>query len=168
VQIFVFHNIFQFDENMMNATLDMIMVLMEDPQVEVRELAGKTLSGIIRCANRSSGARLKDHFSRMLGTKVANKKKPEPEALLRRHVGVLGLSALVLAFPYEIPTWMPEVLEHLTRHMNDPAPVQTTVKQTMAEFRRTHQESWHLDREKFTDDQLSALTDLLVSPSYYA
>ncbi len=58
-KIFVFHNIFHFDEGMINMTLDMIMAMLEDAQVEVRVLAAKTLSGVIRCVNRSSVLRLK-------------------------------------------------------------------------------------------------------------
>ena len=45
---------------------------------------------------------------------------------------------------------------------------QGTVKKVMSEFRRTHHDSWNEHKQKFTDDQLAVLTDLLVSPSYYA
>ena len=45
---------------------------------------------------------------------------------------------------------------------------QGTVKKVMSEFRRTHHDSWTEHKQKFTDDQLAVLTDLLVSPSYYA
>lgn len=36
---------------------------------------------------------------------------------------MLGLSALVQAFPYEVPAWMPEVLVLLSGCVGDPAPV---------------------------------------------
>ena len=49
------------------------------------------------------------------------------EALLRRHAGVLGLGALVLAFPYEVPEFMPKLLMTLSNHVNDPQPVQVLV-----------------------------------------
>lgn len=45
---------------------------------------------------------------------------------------------------------------------------QVTVKKTLSDFRRTHHDNWQYHREKFTSDQLSSLTDLLISPSYYA
>jgi len=38
----------------------------------------------------------------------------------------------------------------------------------MMNFKRTHHENWRQHKQKFTDDQLTVLTDLLVSPSYYA
>ena len=45
---------------------------------------------------------------------------------------------------------------------------QGTVKKTMSEFKRTHYDSWSEHKQKFTDDQLGVLADLLISPSYYA
>ena len=46
--------------------------------------------------------------------------------------------------------------------------LQVIVKQTLQDFKRTHQDNWQEHKQKFTDDQLTVLTDLLVSPSYYA
>ncbi len=43
-----------------------------------------------------------------------------------------------------------------------------TVKKTLSDFRRTHHDNWQEHKQKFTDDQLLVLTDLLVSPCYYA
>lgn len=43
-----------------------------------------------------------------------------------------------------------------------------TVKKTLSNFRRTHHDNWHDHKQMFTDDQLVILTDLLVSPTYYA
>ena len=45
---------------------------------------------------------------------------------------------------------------------------QMTVKKTLTTFKRTHLDSWHDHKQKFTDDQLLVLTELLVSPNYYA
>ena len=35
-------------------------------------------------------------------------------------------------------------------------------------FKRTHQDNWTEHKTAFTEDQLTELTNLLVSPSYYA
>ncbi len=45
---------------------------------------------------------------------------------------------------------------------------QMTVKKALSNFRRTHYDNWQDHKQKFTDDQLVVLTDLLVSPNYYA
>ncbi|XP_077359602.1 proteasome activator complex subunit 4B-like [Festucalex cinctus] len=88
--------------------------------------------------------------------------------LMRRHAGVLGLSACILSSPYDVPKWMPQILMDLSDHLNDPQPIEMTVKKTLSEFRRTHHDNWQEHRQRFTDDQLLVLTDLLVSPCYYA
>uniref|UniRef100_A0A1X7TPG3 Proteasome activator complex subunit 4 C-terminal domain-containing protein n=1 Tax=Amphimedon queenslandica TaxID=400682 RepID=A0A1X7TPG3_AMPQE len=43
----------------------------------------------------------------------------------------------------------------------------STVKKAMTEFKRTHYDNWREHKLKFTEDQLSSLSDLLLSPSYY-
>jgi len=45
---------------------------------------------------------------------------------------------------------------------------QSTVRKTFSDFRRTHTDTWHEDMLQFDEDQLSLLTDMLISPSYYA
>ncbi|XP_061166090.1 proteasome activator complex subunit 4-like [Saccostrea echinata] len=90
------------------------------------------------------------------------------EALIKRRAGVLGLSALVEAYPYNVPEFMPQILMDLSIHVNDPQPIQMTVKKTLSNFRRTHHDNWHDHKQMFTDGQLVILTDILVSPTYYA
>ena len=46
------------------------------------------------------------------------------EQLLIRHAGVLGLCACILAYPYDVPDFMPELLMKLSEHVNDPQPIQ--------------------------------------------
>ena len=40
--------------------------------------------------------------------------------------------------------------------------------QTLGEFWRTHRDRWHEFKGRFSEEQLGILTDLLISPSYYA
>ena len=42
------------------------------------------------------------------------------------------------------------------------------IKETLQEFKRTHQDNWTEHKQKFTEDQLVIMTDLLVSQNYYA
>lgn len=44
--------------------------------------------------------------------------------LVRRHAGVLGLSACILSSPYDVPTWMPQILMDLSAHLNDTQPIE--------------------------------------------
>lgn len=47
--------------------------------------------------------------------------------LVRRHAGVLGLSACILSSPYDVPTWMPQLLMDLSAHLNDTQPIEVCV-----------------------------------------
>lgn len=46
--------------------------------------------------------------------------------LVLRHAGTLGLCSLIRAFPYTVPSWMPDLLMVLDRHMADPSPIQVS------------------------------------------
>lgn len=65
--------------------------------------------------------------------------------MVSRHGALLGISALVLAFPYDIPVWLPDALVFLSNFATDPSPIQNTIKRTFTEFRHTHQDTWYED-----------------------
>ena len=68
-----------------------------------------------------------DHFRKLSRTKLPRRQPLEavkPELLLRRHAGILGLSACVQAFPYDVPDFMPQLLMELSNHLDDPQPIQ--------------------------------------------
>lgn len=88
--------------------------------------------------------------------------------MVSRHAGVLGLCAFVNAFPYDVPETVPDILMFLSGYIHEEQPVSMTIKKTLQDFKRTHQDNWQDHKLKFTDDQLAVLTDILVSPSYYA
>lgn len=86
----------------------------------------------------------------------------------QRHGGILGLSALVRAAPYTVPPWLPSVLERLALHANDPYPLNSAVKATVAEFKRTHQDNWEECRAAFSEDQLSHILESTSALAHYA
>eukprot|EP00064_Thunnus_orientalis_P007411 superscaffoldBa00000821_g7431 len=179
LQIMVFYNLFTFmsDQKAVNDVRTLVIKLLEDEQLEVREMAATTLSGFLQCNFLSMDAPMQAHFEALCKTCLPKKRKRElgsivdtiPSAdLVRRHAGVLGLSACILSSPYDVPTWMPQLLMDLSAHLNDTQPIEMTVKKTLSNFRRTHHDNWQQHKQQFTDDQLLVLTDLLVSPCYYA
>uniref|UniRef100_A0A7N8XL65 Proteasome activator subunit 4a n=1 Tax=Mastacembelus armatus TaxID=205130 RepID=A0A7N8XL65_9TELE len=179
LQIMVFYNLFTFmsDQKAMNDVRTLVIRLLEDEQLEVREMAATTLSGFLQCNFLSMDTPMQAHFEALCKTCLPKKRKRElgaigdtiPSAdLVRRHAGVLGLSACILSSPYDVPTWMPQLLMDLSAHLNDTQPIEMTVKKTLSNFRRTHHDNWQQHKQQFTDDQLLVLTDLLVSPCYYA
>ncbi|KAG7492479.1 hypothetical protein MATL_G00015050 [Megalops atlanticus] len=179
LQIMVFYNLFTFlsDEQAVRDVRMLVISLLEDEQLEVREMAATTLSGFLQCNFLPMDAQIQAHFEALCKTRLPKRKKKElgsvvdtiPSAdLVRRHAGVLGLSACILSSPYDVPDWMPQLLMDLSVHLNDTQPIEMTVKKTLSDFRRTHHDNWQEHKQQFTDDQLCVLTDLLVSPCYYA
>ncbi|XP_072293387.1 proteasome activator complex subunit 4A isoform X1 [Eucyclogobius newberryi] len=179
LQIMVFYNLFTVmsDQAIVNNIRALVIKLLGDEQLEVREMAATTLSGFLQCNFLSMDGPMQAHFEALCKTRLPKKRKrelgamvdPIPSAdLVRRHAGVLGLSACILSSPYDVPTWMPQLLMDLSAHLNDTQPIEMTVKKTLSNFRRTHHDNWQQHKQQFTDDQLLVLTDLLVSPCYYA
>lgn len=52
---------------------------------------------------------------------------------------VLGISSLVNAFPYEVPSFIPNILlETAMKHSASPVPISTTIRSTLSNFKRSH------------------------------
>ncbi|XP_072167902.1 proteasome activator complex subunit 4-like [Diadema setosum] len=175
LQVMVFYNLFTIGAHPGHVETigQLVLERLKDDRLEVREIAGATLSGLIHCGFLPIGNGLQNHFENLckthLPTKTVVSSASMPaEAIVQRHAGILGLSACVQAYPYDVPGWMPRVLMDLTDHLHDPQPIERTVRKTLSDFRRTHHDNWHEHKQQFTDDQLVVLTDLLVSPCYYA
>uniref|UniRef100_A0A3Q1IES1 Uncharacterized protein n=1 Tax=Anabas testudineus TaxID=64144 RepID=A0A3Q1IES1_ANATE len=177
LQIMVFYNLF----TLLSVPAEvlrlrkLVMQLLLDEQLEVRDMAGTTLSGLLQCQFFPLDSSLQTWLQTLSQTRLpkargelASTGNHSNTYLVRRHAGVLGLSACILSSPYDVPDWMPQILMDLSDHLNDPQPIEMTVKKTLSEFRRTHHDNWQEHRQCFTDDQLLVLTDLLVSPCYYA
>jgi len=176
-QQMVFGNFFSLQSSQHKATIQALLLhLLCDTQLEVREMASVTLSGMIHCGYVQVDKAMLDNFERLRSTKVKVKRSvqgatAEPvslQRLIQRHAGVLGLSACVQAYPYDVPEHIPQILVDLSLHVNDPQPIGTTVTKTLSNFKRTHHDNWMDHKRMFTDDQLVTLTDLLISPNYYA
>uniref|UniRef100_A0A8C7ZN05 Proteasome activator complex subunit 4 n=1 Tax=Oryzias sinensis TaxID=183150 RepID=A0A8C7ZN05_9TELE len=177
LQIMVFYNLFtvlSLPTEVLRVQ-KLVMQLLLDEQLEVRDMACTTLSGLLQCQFIPLDSSLQTQLQTLSQTCVPKARGELASTgtcfsshLVRRHAGVLGLSACILSSPYDVPQWMPQILMELSEHLNDPQPIEMTVKKTLSEFRRTHHDNWQGHRQCFTDDQLLVLTNLLVSPCYYA
>jgi len=151
--------------------LEVLCRCLDDEVVEVREMAAATLSGILRLSPRRSVLTLKNRFVRLIKrSHLPHRHDSEyNRALRQRHAAILGICALVDAYPYTVEKWTPELLTNvLVEHTYDPIPISTTVRKCASNFKRTHQDTWHEDAKKFNEDQLAALSTLLTGSSYYA
>jgi len=112
--------------------------------------------------------RLRGPSERKITLKWARQRAKRGQPAAARHAGVLALVALLQLAPYDVPAWLPEVIELLASFHAEPQPIKATVSQAFADFKRTHQDNWASHRERFTPEQQDLISDMLVSPSFYA
>ncbi|EDR15426.1 uncharacterized protein LACBIDRAFT_301740 [Laccaria bicolor S238N-H82] len=171
VQVFYFRQVPLIRDIKIVEILEVLCQCLDDEVVEVREMAARTLSGILRLSPRRSIITLKDRFVRLAKNSfIPHRQDPSYNtAVRRRHAAILGICALVDSYPYTVEKWMPELLTNvLAEHTYDPIPISTTVRKCASNFKRTHQDTWHEDSKRFDDHQLVALSTLLTGSSYYA
>ncbi|KAF7789227.1 hypothetical protein EIP86_000168 [Pleurotus ostreatoroseus] len=181
VQVYYFRQGPCITEGKVIEMLEVICRCLDDEVVEVREMAATTLSGILRVSPRRSVINLKarsplysrpspsDRFVRLAkSSTLPDRQAPHyASALRQRHAAILGICALVESYPYTVERWMPELLTNvLAEHTYDPIPISSTVRRCARNFRKTHQDTWHEDQRRFTEDQLAALSTLLTGSSY--
>lgn len=172
MQIIFFRRLFLLSDDSKQKLFDCVAGMLEDHQHEVRAGAATTLSGMIRCSPLALREymikQLGDRFTKMLADNPLPKKPkgqaaalasvrssgtstPTPEhqrLVITRHAAVLGLGSLIQAFPYSSPPphWMPDILITLSnKAASDPGMVGNAVKNTISDFKKTRQDTWHID-----------------------
>lgn len=182
MQVIYFRRLFLMDTSNRELLFGAVGDMLGDTQLEVRTVAGATLAGMIRCSpiaiRNPIIATLKVRFETQLARNPMPKKKTpgtetpsgDTQKVTKRHAAVLGLGALIEAFPYATPppSWMPEVLALLARRAaSDPGVVGKATKGILSEFKKTRQDSWAVDQKYFTSEQLEDLEGVLWK-SYFA
>ncbi|KAK5739207.1 Proteasome activator BLM10 [Elasticomyces elasticus] len=190
IQVIYFRNLFLMPEKQAKSLMRCVRDMLHDTQLEVRLGAAATLGGMVRCSphefRNTTIKELKKHFTDLLIKNPLPKRPragaardstgtntPTPESnklVLTRHAAVLGLGALVQAFPYTSPPpeWLPEVLATLAgRAASDPGSVGKSVKSILSDFKKTRQDTWHVDVKAFKPEQLEDLEGVLWK-SYFA
>ncbi|ORY33092.1 putative membrane protein [Naematelia encephala] len=168
-----FRNLALISETCKAKCLDVVAACLRDSNQEVREMASATLSGFLRCSQRSMVEVLRVRFIREIKATVLPKRRDAPgqinpdyqAKLVELHGSILGATALVEAFPYTVPKFMPKLLaEELAPRVSEPAPISTTIRSCVASFKRTHEKY----QDKFTEDELAAMNYAQAGNSYYA
>ncbi|KAA0157753.1 hypothetical protein FNF29_00327 [Cafeteria roenbergensis] len=76
--------------------------------------------------------------------------------------------AVLQSFPYTMPAFLPRLAVALAEMAAFPPPVRDSAREALAEFRRTHGDTWETDRLRFTRDQLDAVGSLGSTSAMYA
>ncbi|KAF4605508.1 hypothetical protein EYR40_004292 [Pleurotus pulmonarius] len=166
--VFFYRNLLSISFENVSKIMDCLLACLADENVEVRGMASKALSGIVRCSQRQSIVPLKNRFTQQIRkTKLPDRQSPKfADSLRTLHSAILGVCALIESFPYSVESWMPPLAEVLAPHSTDPPPISTTIRQCASEFKKTHQDTWHKDQLAFDEDQLQSLSSMLVGTSY--
>lgn len=110
--------------------MEVLLDCLSDENVEVREMASKALSGVVRCSQRQSIIPLKvrmfqgpssgtylitsqNRFVRAVhkARLPARQDASYADALRSLHSSILGLCALMESFPYSVEPWMPPLTD---------------------------------------------------------
>nr|KYP76237.1 Proteasome activator complex subunit 4 [Cajanus cajan] len=149
--------------------------LLVDNQIEAssfsKEHAAAVLAGLMKGGDEDLARDFRDRAYREANIvqkrrKLRNASSGSPIASV--HGAVLALVACVLSAPYDMPSWLPDHVTLLACFSGEPAPVKSTVTKAVAEFRRTHADTWNVQKELFTEEQLEILADTSSSSSYFA
>ncbi|ODM89343.1 Proteasome activator complex subunit 4 [Orchesella cincta] len=173
LKVFALNNtsVFASSDHWSEEVVKLVLKLLSDRKLEVRESASKILCGFLHCLLIQNPMGLLGTFNKSTASfaKKRRLRKPTPpEEVDSAHSAILGLCAFVDTHPYHVPKYLPDVLVTLTTHLNDPQPIPATIRKCLSNFRRTHHDNWAVHKTMFSEDQLCILTDIFVSPCYYA
>uniref|UniRef100_A0A7S3D3M3 Proteasome activator complex subunit 4 C-terminal domain-containing protein n=1 Tax=Palpitomonas bilix TaxID=652834 RepID=A0A7S3D3M3_9EUKA len=155
------------DDPLWEEIVGMLTVLLHDSNAEVRDSACGFLSGMfvgLKEGSKDDGkegnfvmsvSSVTRHFTAMLA-----KRGPE------KFSGIQGLIAIVRTQPYTVPNWMPAILYKVAQFTHAPDPVGSVVQKHLKDWWRTHRDTWHEHKHKFTEEEEEAINDVLVC-SYY-
>lgn len=173
VQPFIYRHSFIMDADVWKLLWDKATELLSDPQLEVRELASTTVAVMMKGAESS----IVEAFRReALASAVAIHSPGKARfrgfgsdglTVANVHAVVLRLASCIFSVPYDIPSWLPEMVTTLAYFNELPWPIRATVSKTLGEFRRTHSDAWDVQKERFTEEQLELLLNTGTA-SYFA
>eukprot|EP00299_Pterocystis_sp_00344_P019734 c9764_g1_i1.p1 GENE.c9764_g1_i1~~c9764_g1_i1.p1 ORF type:complete len:1650 (+),score=463.85 c9764_g1_i1:462-5411(+) len=171
IQLHAFYHFESSRKLITDIELPVVMKSLSDNHLEVRQLAAITLAGLCQIHRAFNFQEIGSEFQKTASKKIGVDRNSEEfnSRLVVRHGAVLGLEALIQSSPYDVPEWLPNLLIALSKHIGDPNPIRETVKKTLGDFWRTHQDQWQtVHKFKFNDDQLSIVHEIVSPPSYYA
>lgn len=163
--------------------------LLADDRREVTSAAMSVLTGIVAVLPEAAVSDLVSKYTAIANKSLKKKRRKtdkipeltqeesdlaaakEKERATRQQKSVFFLCAVVMGRPYDVPPYVPEALEALSKHSFEQRAslgVREVVKMCCSEFKRTHTDNWASHKEKFTQTQLEALEDVVSTPHYYA
>ncbi|KAJ4793820.1 Proteasome activator subunit 4 [Rhynchospora pubera] len=171
IQTFMYRHTFTLSNSEKSQIWQGVEKLLVDNQVEVREHAAGVLASLMKGGDKELSNAFRER-SYAEAVKILTQRKQRNSAsglsIVTVHGAVLSLTASVLSVPYDMPRWLPDHVTLLARFVSEPSPVKSTVTKAVAEFRRTHADTWSIQKDAFSEEQLEVLADISSSSSYFA
>ncbi|CDO95902.1 unnamed protein product [Kluyveromyces dobzhanskii CBS 2104] len=146
--------------------------LFHETLVDVRLKASFVLAGIVHNISHDTETLhwLLNDFNKQLSVSyTAEEKTALSKSSTKIHGAVLGLGAIVEAFPYvsPLPKWIPENMALLASWARTNGMCGADAKNILSRYKKVRADTWHLDRFQFTSEQLEDMEGVLWN-SYYA
>lgn len=158
----------QLSDNELNKIREYVLYqLYNESFVEVRIRASSLLSEIIHYTGVDID--LLNKFNKDLPNCSWEQKQKLSKTDTRIHSTILGIGAIISAFPYvyPLPKWIPTELSLISSWARTTGIVGTTTKNIISQFKKVRVDTWVYDRAVFTSEELEDLEGVLWR-SYYA
>lgn len=171
IQHFFSAQLLQLSEQEKSSLLNFVIKnLYNEEFMEVRVKASHILSDIVHNLGECKAVfDLIEQFSEKLVNVETKKRKKLSKSDIQIHGSVLGLGAIISAFPYIFPLskWIPKELSVLSDWARTNGIAGTAAKDFISEFKKIRTDTWKFDQLVFSQDQLEDLEGVLWR-SYYA
>lgn len=173
VEVIYFKNLFTLTRGQRKRIMNIVNSMFFHKNAEIREALSHTFSGLIHATPPSEIEAIIEFYRRQYSTdldRIRKKYKKEglknisPKDTIVLHGATLGLGALVHAFSLisPPPKWIPNILTILSNKASGiPGIVGKSAKETLGKFKKTRQDSWHIDSKVFSEEQMHALEGVL-------
>lgn len=139
--------------------------------VEVRLRASQLLSSLVHSIGFTKRiSTLLSEYNDLLNKYTwEERKKLDKLNTVKVHGDILGIGAIISAFPYifPLPEWIPKELSLLSSWARTKGICSVAAKDIISEFKKVRVDTWQFDRSHFTADELEDLEGVLWR-SYYA
>lgn len=173
VEIVYFKNLFTLTARQRKRILDVISHTLFHKCVEIRDALAITLSGLVHATPPAEIESIVEIYRKRYSAVLSSVRKKYKGTGLKNiyqqdtvqlHGATLGLGALVHAFTFTSPPprWIPDILTILSKMASGiPGIVGKSAKETLGKFKKTRQDSWHIDSKAFSEEQMQALEGVL-------
>lgn len=177
-ETFYFKNLYELTAPQRIRIINVTSSLLHHKNVEVREAEASTFAGLIHLSPPQEVTEIVKKCCAEYEKKLdevrrkyrkSGYKQMTAEETAAIHGACLGLGALIHAYLFQSPppSWVPRALSILANKASGiPGVVGKTSRDTLGRFKKTRQDTWHVDSKVFSEDQIQDLEGVLWK-SYY-